>query len=210
MLHVELLGHNVPIPLTRFLGPDTLCLETVIVKASKRKQCVYDTEVGNTVGSSTVGNTVGSSTALRWQRAPLFIKIWKKSSEYYDLLIPWREHLLPFVLYWWNNIPRPCGDMTCWAVVICCLMFWDYFMCLFFVLTRHTLLTFFLDNFKKIALTKSFRIWLRSCSCEIFLSLSTSVIESMTWNDLSDFAPTRSACPKMERSSKNGRICAIV
>ena len=55
MLHVELLGHNVPILLTRFLGPDTLCLGTVIVKASKRKQCVYDTEVENTVGSSTVG-----------------------------------------------------------------------------------------------------------------------------------------------------------
>ena len=55
LLHVELLGHNVPIPLTRFLGPDTLCLGTVIVKASKRKQYVYDTGVGITVASSTVG-----------------------------------------------------------------------------------------------------------------------------------------------------------
>lgn len=104
---------------------------------------------------------------------------------------------------WWYDMLGCCDLFFLWFEMISCV-------CFCFVLTRHTLLTSFLDNFKTIALAKSFRIWLRSCSCLIFLSLGTSVIESMTWNDLSDFAHTRSACPKIERSSKNGRICAIV
>lgn len=102
---------------------------------------------------------------------------------------------------WWYDMLGCCDLFFLWFEMISCVCF--------FVLARHTLPTSFLDNFKKIALTKSFRM------VEIMFMFDLSVsrhfcnwINDLKW--LVRFCSTRSACPKMERSSKNGRICAIV
>ena len=103
---------------------------------------------------------------------------------------------------WWYDM-LGCCDLLSYGLT------WFHVFVFFVLLTRHTLLTSFLDNFKKIALTKSFRM------VEIMFMVDLSVsrhfcnwINDSKW--LVRFCSTRSACPKMERSSKNGRICAIV